>query len=263
LRLTLLAALAVCTFSASTLRVARREMLSAFATAALRGRIPLVSAPPETMAGGTFVQVLMYTDPNCETGETGISYFQSGGCYTTGIASGGSCSMANPYPASGNMTWDGTTLTGCMDCGGYTCGSSSSFCFTAGMSSCSNSPYFGYSLVKAYTGSVTTLTGYNGTTCGGMPEGPAYVGIGQCIPQMTMGGTPSSSQQVSSSRWCNYTDTACTTEAFCFSCAIGTCCANPSIAGASLKYSGGASSLSPSLLLLLAAAAAALLVGKH
>jgi len=252
----MLRALVLCVLAAYATAGTPAELASKIHAATLSGKAPLVQAPAGTL--GVFVAIGTYTDSACTT-TVGTSFGQSGTCVTTGQQFSGSVGVAGSVPGSVNATLSGSTLTGCVDYGSFTCSSQNSVCIPYGTTSCA--PYGTTGLYQmVYTSSYTFVSsaGYNGTSCSGLPAGPNFYPLNQCLVG-TNGdtGMPNSGKVTAGYTQCNYTDTTCTTQNYCFTCQPGACCTDASAPGSSFKV-GAASAVAPSLLVLAAAALAAL-----
>jgi hypothetical protein len=221
------------------------ELHQRIASIVTSGKVPTVAYTPGIQ--GTYLQVTSYLDSGCTT-LLGSQFGMDGTCSTTGQPTSTSIGGA---PASTNVSWDGTTLTGCAIWDSYTCNGQVALCATVGTASCTQGG-FGYSKVSVASGSFVSSTGYNSTTCGGLPAGPSFFPVGVCVANFigSIKVTPGYTQ-------CNYTDTACNTQDYCVTCQSGACCTDPSFNGMSVRI-GAASAVAPSLIVLAAAVLAAL-----
>jgi len=251
----MLRALVLCVLAAYATAGTPAELASRMHAAIMSGKAPLVQAPAGTL--GVFVAMSTYSDSACTT-ITGTSFAQSGTCVTTGQQFSGSFGQAGAVPGSVNLTLSGSTLTGCVDYGSFTCSSQNSACIPYGTTACTLSGTNVYSMVSTSSYTFVSSTGYNGTSCSGLPAGPSFSALNQCLvgtSQYT--GSPNSAKLTAGYTQCNYTDTTCTTQNYCITCQPGACCTDSSAPGQSFKI-GAASAVAPSLLVLAAAALAAL-----
>jgi len=238
-------------------------VLAAYATAStpadlahaavMSGKAPLVQAQAGTL--GVFIGVSTYSDSGCTT-ITGTQFAQSGTCMTSGTQFSGT--PASGVPGSLNITLSGSAVTVCVDYGSFTCSSQNSACIPYATTSCGVGLSGGYTMAAISSYSFIAATQYNGTTCTGLPGGPNFQPLNQCIIGANSDtGIPNSNKVTAGYTSCNYTDTTCTTQNSCFTCQPGACCTAPGAPGQSFKI-GAASAVAPSLLVLAAAALAAL-----
>jgi len=227
-----------------------RALAQRVTTAVTTGTMPSVPAPPGIQ--GTFVAYAQFTDSGCTT-QSGVQFFNSGTCLTTGVQFSSGTTVAGSL----NGTFDGTTLTLCFDYGSFTCSSQIGLCAAVATTSCTGTTITGYTRAYAATGSFTSVTSWNSSTCSGLPAGPASIQLNTCQAGIGPVG-PYSAETSSGYTRCNYTDTQCATKSYCITCAPGACCTDASFDGESLRL-GAAATVAPSLLVLAAAALVAAL----
>jgi len=252
----MLRALVLCVLAAYATAGTPAELASRMHAAIMSGKAPLVQAPAGTL--GVFVAMGSYSDSACTTSVGTPQFVQSGTCITTGTQFSGTPGVAGAVPGSVNFTLSGSTLTGCVDYGSFTCSSQNSICVPYGTTTCTSSGIGVYSMVSISSYTFISVTSYNSTSCSGLPAGPGFNPLNQCLVgtnQYT--GSPNSAKLTAGYTQCNYTDTTCTTQNYCLTCQAGACCTDPSAPGNSFKI-GAASAVAPSLLVLAAAALAAL-----
>jgi hypothetical protein len=209
-------------------------------------------AYPGATPQGTWLMLGVYTDSACTT-SVGATYYQTGVCVTSGYPTSTAFGMG--VPSSINVTWDGTTLTACLDYGSYTCAGTLAGCVPFSTASCT-SQGFVYTRTQTVTGTFMSSTSYNTSTCGGLPAGPGYEIVGQC---QSLGTTSIKTTGGGSSYTrCNYTDNACANSDYCVTCSVGACCTDPAFGPHTSIRVNGVSAVAPSLLVLAAAVLAAL-----
>jgi hypothetical protein len=243
LRAVVLCVLAVCAFAAAPAKLP--DLHHHIAAAVTSGKVPTVAYTPGLAAA--YVQITTYLEASCAT-VISTRFAMDGGCSTSGLPTQ---TTLTGSPASTNVSWDGTTLTGCGSWDSYSCGGTIAACVPLATSSCAAGFGF-FAKVSTASGTFVSSTSYNSTTCSGLPAGPSYVPVGTCLAfyQTSVKVTAGYTQ-------CNYTDTTCTAQDYCVTCQSGACCTDPSFDGTSVRV-GAASAVAPSLMVLAAAVLAVL-----